>query len=693
MGRLLLFLLMPFAVFAQPSQDKAREERQSKSDMILRIQDLRTPHDGKLVSFLSDTDPVIRERAVRAFGSIQDTSVVPQLAQLLLDSDSQVELSAAFAYGQTASLMSKGARQALEHDAIWNRLDVMQPLAAELLIEEIGRFGTDQGLADLLLRFSETYPQVHTQSLVMCIARYAVRNVTTPDAIHYLLRFVHPIESTSWRVMYALQRIGDREEIRYELDHIARHYNHHDPLVRMYLASLLGKVRDERPSLVPLQKLADYDPDWRVRVNALKALSNFDLHGKDDVIATYKRAFYSENMYIALAALSAFGNTGLTERDSGNAVAEAFSALRRIAENKDNAYLWQMQAEAASSLAALEGKEALAVIKLKSFSEPLLQARILQALASTGAPEASETLLEYVGNNSLTLYRAALEGLQTLSNRNPQDTLVVRKTYRAAVAGLSNNDVAIVTTAASILGDSLFRQTASVGPLIETLSHLRLPYDIEAMQEVASTLGKLGDKRSVDALSNLLKQPDRSVAVAAVAALKSITGRDYSRDMKDWYQPLVTDLDLGYLHSLPDVVHVSVLTIRGEIMLELYKNVAPFTVMSFVKLATQRGFYRGLVFHRVVPNFVIQGGDPRGDGWGGPEYTLRSEFTSLSFDEGMVGMADAGKDTPGSQFFITQSPQPHLDGRYTLFGKVISGMDVVDSIQVGDHIFDVKVVR
>jgi cyclophilin family peptidyl-prolyl cis-trans isomerase len=134
-------------------------------------------------------------------------------------------------------------------------------------------------------------------------------------------------------------------------------------------------------------------------------------------------------------------------------------------------------------------------------------------------------------------------------------------------------------------------------------------------------------------------------------------------------------------------------TVRGDIVLELDRSLAPFTVMSFLKLATGRGFYHGQTFHRVVPNFVIQGGDPRGDGWGGPEYTLRSEFSSGTFATGTLGMASSGKDTEGSQFFITQSPQPHLDGRYTIFGRVLSGMDVVDKIQVDDHIYGVTIIK
>jgi cyclophilin family peptidyl-prolyl cis-trans isomerase len=134
-------------------------------------------------------------------------------------------------------------------------------------------------------------------------------------------------------------------------------------------------------------------------------------------------------------------------------------------------------------------------------------------------------------------------------------------------------------------------------------------------------------------------------------------------------------------------------TVRGDVYMDLYPRAAPFSVTSILKLATQRGFYRGLAFHRVVPNFVVQGGDPRGDGWGGPGYAIRSEFSMLSFETGSVGLASAGKDTEGSQFFITHSPQPHLDGRYTVVGKVTSGMDVVDRIEPDDRIYDLSIIR
>ncbi|OGF23158.1 MAG: peptidylprolyl isomerase [Candidatus Eisenbacteria bacterium RBG_19FT_COMBO_70_11] len=119
---------------------------------------------------------------------------------------------------------------------------------------------------------------------------------------------------------------------------------------------------------------------------------------------------------------------------------------------------------------------------------------------------------------------------------------------------------------------------------------------------------------------------------------------------------------------------------------------APQTVKNFVRLA-RRGYFDGLAVHRVVPDFVIQDGDPTGTGSGGPGYTIRCEYNRLHYDEGMVGMALSGKDTGGSQWFITHSPQPHLDGRYTIFARVIRGMDVVHRVVQGDRVLRVEIVE
>jgi len=133
-------------------------------------------------------------------------------------------------------------------------------------------------------------------------------------------------------------------------------------------------------------------------------------------------------------------------------------------------------------------------------------------------------------------------------------------------------------------------------------------------------------------------------------------------------------------------------TNKGTITLELYPEHAPQTVNNFVFLA-EEGFYDGIAFHRVIDNFMVQGGDPTGTGRGGPGYTFDDELDGnpLTHERGVLSMANAGPNTNGSQFFITHAPQPHLDGRHTVFGKVTDGMDVVDSIAQGDAMQTVSV--
>ncbi len=685
-----LVTLISLPLFGQTEAEQRQLEQRNKLELILQLQDRRTIHDGKLVQLLNDSDPIVRERAVRAYGSIQDTSVLSLLVERLTNNGAAVELSAAFAIGQTAGLLSKKNREALQHDLIWVRLDNSK--SSDRLIEEIGKFGTEEALRDLVLRFGDASTTPRTDALVMSIARFAIRGITTPEATQFVIKLLKPIDQARWEYVYALQRIGDKKEVRAEIEDVVQLYKHHDPLVRMNLAVLLGKLKDAPSSIEPLLKLTEFDGDWRVRVNALRALANFDLNGRDDVLKAFRRSFNAENRYVAITALTSLGNSGVGLSDSNAAGKEVLAALKRIAENENNGYVWQIQAEAATALAKLQGASALSIIHPTSYPQHLLQAQILVAMGITGAPEAASTLTKYLNDDDQVLQRSALEGLQELSKKNKSNDKLLEQTYNAAIKALEKNDVAVVTTAASMLGDSLLLRASSLDPLLKKLETLRSPDDVEAMQEIASTLGKLKDVRAIAGLEQQLTQKDQSVALAAANALKSITGNEYKTQMLTGSEPLYADFDFKYLRALPQTVRVKIETIKGDIEAELYPEYAPFTVMSILKLAEQRGFYRGLSFHRVVPNFVVQGGDPRGDGWGGPGYSIRSEFSPLRYETGTLGIASAGKDTEGSQFFITQSPQPHLDGRYTIFGKVVSGMSVVNKILVDDHIYDIKVI-
>jgi peptidyl-prolyl cis-trans isomerase B (cyclophilin B) len=164
--------------------------------------------------------------------------------------------------------------------------------------------------------------------------------------------------------------------------------------------------------------------------------------------------------------------------------------------------------------------------------------------------------------------------------------------------------------------------------------------------------------------------------------------------------PGCTTKHLNPTHPLTHFIEVKLMkkaiieTDKGNITLELFEKDAPKTVANFEKLIKE-GFYDGLTFHRVIPNFVIQGGCPKGDGTGGPGYSIKCETKNnpRKHGTGSLSMAHAGKNTGGSQFFITHSPQPHLDGVHTVFGQVIEGQDAVNKIKARDKMNKVTVVE
>ena len=148
---------------------------------------------------------------------------------------------------------------------------------------------------------------------------------------------------------------------------------------------------------------------------------------------------------------------------------------------------------------------------------------------------------------------------------------------------------------------------------------------------------------------------------------------------KQWKNPPAMQIDPEKNYR------VNMETNRGTIVLEMFPQYAPATVNNFVFLASE-GFYDGVKFHRVIPDFMIQGGDPTASGSGGPGYRFGDEFAGnpLKHETRVISMANAGPGTNGSQFFITHSPQPHLNGKHTVFGKVVEGKDIVDTIKGGD---------
>ncbi|MEP6637400.1 MAG: peptidylprolyl isomerase, partial [Acidobacteriota bacterium] len=204
----------------------------------------------------------------------------------------------------------------------------------------------------------------------------------------------------------------------------------------------------------------------------------------------------------------------------------------------------------------------------------------------------------------------------------------------------------------------------------------------DAALSMLDSLAKQKTAAANDAIKSALESSDISVRRRAANLLKENGAGDFSaRVGKLQTRNTTTDYDRA-IFRMGKPVRATVATSKGAFTIELLPDEAPLNVDNFIQLAKRR-YFNGITFHRVVPNFVIQGGDPRGDGNGGPGYQIRCEINEVPFERGAVGMALSGKDTGGSQWFVTHSRQPHLDGGYTVFGRVVNGMDVVDRIARG----------
>ena len=258
------------------------------------------------------------------------------------------------------------------------------------------------------------------------------------------------------------------------------------------------------------------------------------------------------------------------------------------------------------------------------------------------------------------------------------------------LAHLKADDFVVRATAATGLGEL---KVASAAPaLAEAFRAWQRENTYVARTAAMAALVKLGPEVAQPVLEEALQDRDWAVRVRAASLLREIGVTDSKAEAirPAPAERILTDAEWKTVLAPKFSPHAFIETDRGTIEIELAVLDAPITTASFIDLA-RRGVFNGVAIHRVVPDFVVQDGDPRGDGEGGPGYTLRDEINQRPYLRGTVGMALDWADTGGSQFFITHSPQPHLDAKYTVFGRVVSGMDVVDQIQQWDVIRQIRI--
>ena len=591
-----------------------------------------------LLPYLTHQNLIYRQEAALAFASVQDKKVIPDLSNLLRDKEVPVRKAAAYALGQISEptaeliLIEQLARETA-------------PAAKAEMLEALGKCATQNGL-DFLTNFATSDPVIQAGQ-AWGLYRTNAKNLNYTSAIITAARMLSAAHQQPTRLgaAYFLARTPHLD-LTGQLTPIMNAAQS-DPSaeVRMAATQALGKIKSDQVTPI-LVRLVQQDPDYRVQINALRALNNAKFSQIKEVV--YKNLRHKNpNMAIATADFL---------------LAEApAEEEKRLLENAKNAANWRVRS-------TLFG----AVLKLHP-NNPQVQEIIRKAYAQTTNLYEKAALLTAVGQDisaypfiqkitfSGTSPVLASYGMQALADMRSNKAFpsAFKETFAQLFRqAIESDDRAMMGIAASVLQNPElhFREAYPDYTFLKTArDKLSLPQDMETYLELEKTINYFQGTIPASTPQN----------------------------------PFNHSINWQIIQSLPRNQRVQLTTGKGNITLQLLVEEAPGSVANFVAL-TQSGFFNGKNFHRVVPNFVVQGGDPRGDGWGGTNYSLRSEFANLRYLEGYVGMASAGKDTESCQWFITHSPTPHLDGRYTIFAKVITGMQVVHQLEIGDELVRVE---
>ncbi|WP_238749970.1 peptidylprolyl isomerase [Neolewinella maritima] len=607
-----------------------------------------------LVSYLHHSNPTYRYLAARAFGSFPTLTDAARdtLITLLSDSETVVRVQAAYALGQSG--------QEPVADALVAAFDRSgsAPSFNAAVLQAVGKVGTDDQAAllanittytpqDTVLLAGRMYgmlyaalrgyhPAAADAATVGLVLDTSVPNEVRYPAAQYLQRIDIELDSSQERRLRDLLRTTS------------------DPLIAMGVIRTLGRS-GLPPARIALLRRLEAGTDWRERVEIVRALAGFEYASvRESVI----EALRDPHPLVARTAADYLINHGIAAdaplylQLAQDDLPPAISAqLYRAANRHLSPFLTDYRERITTNLRQ----------RFTTSSDPYERADLLRALGEF--PWMYRVLYGYLQESTSPVVRtAAAEALQTISDRPDFDDYFrsSRQRIRAELASFFRELIegreegpayhaALALTEGAGVYRSIYPDLAWLDTALEGYA---LPRQLETYTEVYRS-------------RNALRGEEQALPSAPAQRVLTI----------DW----------NLLAASADRT-VRITTADGIIALRLYPTVAPATVTSFLQLIDE-GYYDGKTFHRVVPNFVAQGGGPRGDGFGSEDFTLPTETPLLHWDRaGLVGMASAGRDTEGVQFFITHRPTPHLDGKYTIFAEVIEGQDVVDSLVPGSRI-------
>lgn len=629
---------------------------------LMMLEDQRSLGAGEVLSYLDDRSPLIRRRAILALGRIGSPESEPLLADLLSDPEPEIRSTAALSLGLLEGALSEQALAALEQALADTDLSVRGRAA-----QALGRKGPEEMAVPIAGSLREHMPPgTPPYPWGEDVARSEPKMPHLDQRLGlFALASLHDLRS-AWSVLATEQSqprflwwpaAWTAAQFRAEeLAPLLLHYaGSNDPYLRVWGARGLGRLSREQARGAILQLLRDRDE--KVRIEAVRAAGTL---GLQEAVPQLLDLLESDTPYIRVEAVRALAT--LPDPTAIDPLIDQISApspwlraagLRAVAFQDPSTFWlllagmdpdgdWTVRADLARLLGQMGGDRAVAL--LERFVEDRdyrVRPAAMSALVAASPSAAGPIVLKHLQAEDPFERAAAAESVGELQLEGAVEPLLA-----ALEASLSENepgpDLAILA-ALEVYGPEAWGRGARI-----------------ALQDRAWRVRKQA--------ANILAGQGEPMAEAGTP--------EVDRTLEDYLE----------LVSPPFTPQAFIRTEEGTIEVELFIVDAPLTVGNFMRLARD-GFYNGLTFHSVVPNFLVQAGDPRGDGNGGPGYRVRSEVNRRPFLRGTLAMAlPNGKDSAGSQFFITHLPQPQLAGDFTAFGQVIRGMELVDRLEPGDVI-------
>lgn len=634
---------------------------------LLAMTDQRLRDTVLVDEMMRASSTVQRSRAALAVGQVQMRARYPLLRRLLLDADTAVAANAAFALGLAKDTLSlaalgralSGAPDAVAREAAWAMGEIGEP-ARSMLVTALGD-GSAQSLTisiaaqrGPLVRAELLLALVKLRQIPVAAALPWLRDVSVEAVRAAMYVIARPRLSTGLSAILPLVAYPD-EEVRQHVARALTKASAGDTLAMRARAVLQTLVRDVSP---------------RVRANAARSLATFGSDARRDL----EKSFADVDANVRVAAV-----------ENSSAVFGNDVAAWQHAWDRDTTYMVRrtlLVNARTTGTSALSAGETL----WTAAADWRLRAAVIDAQSQD--PKSDRLV---VGKRALSDAdgRVRAGGFALIASRASEDSTIRQLLHR----GLTDADMRVRATSATAL-----QRTARADEVPSVLDGYALAeHDMEgdarlaALRYIASAWERDSLRFASTTRARMAKLPtsrssaERSVVQSVTPFARWKIGDNATRAVVD-YERIARRL-LSVSARMPQAV---IQTERGTITVELLGADAPMVVDAFVTLAN-KGYYRDTRFHRVVPNFVAQDGDPRGDGTGGPGFALRDALTRQRHDRGCFGLATSGPDTGGSQYYLCHAAQPHLNGHYTVFGRVLSGLDILDQVVQGDRVIRVDV--